>query len=189
MWCQALLTFVMHCSAVLFPLVVTVYVTWWFLTFFDNFFSVRYPSKQNLPCASLLHQTIATLKTQMLLISCSRYMKLCLGFMFLDLDLLHLWLSSSAQVITAPHAYTSRASSHLDAMLPFIPVLTSMHSCLAPCVLCNARTAALLSHTVLWNVSGLYIVRFSEQKPTKSTYSALRCVCVLVVGQPIVASW
>lgn len=29
------------CSAVLFPLVVTVYVTWWFLTFFDNFFSVR----------------------------------------------------------------------------------------------------------------------------------------------------
>jgi len=28
-------------SAVLFPLVVTVYVTWWFLTFFDNFFSVR----------------------------------------------------------------------------------------------------------------------------------------------------
>ena len=25
----------------LFPLVVTVYVTWWFLTFFDNFFSVR----------------------------------------------------------------------------------------------------------------------------------------------------
>lgn len=31
---------VRHCSAVLFPLVVTVYVTWWFLTFFDNFFSV-----------------------------------------------------------------------------------------------------------------------------------------------------
>lgn len=28
------------CSAVLFPLAVTVYVTWWFLTFFDNFFSV-----------------------------------------------------------------------------------------------------------------------------------------------------
>lgn len=28
------------CSAVLFPLVVTVYITWWFLTFFDNFFSV-----------------------------------------------------------------------------------------------------------------------------------------------------
>ena len=31
----------MMCSAVLFPLAVTVYVTWWFLTFFDNFFSVR----------------------------------------------------------------------------------------------------------------------------------------------------
>ena len=29
------------CSAVLFPMVVTVYITWWFLTFFDNFFSVR----------------------------------------------------------------------------------------------------------------------------------------------------
>ncbi|DBA93546.1 hypothetical protein WJX82_008734 [Trebouxia sp. C0006] len=28
--------------AVLFPLVVTVYVTWWFLTFFDNFFSPVY---------------------------------------------------------------------------------------------------------------------------------------------------
>ena len=27
-------------SAVLFPMVVTVYITWWFLTFFDNFFSV-----------------------------------------------------------------------------------------------------------------------------------------------------
>ena len=27
--------------AVLFPMVVTVYITWWFLTFFDNFFSVR----------------------------------------------------------------------------------------------------------------------------------------------------
>lgn len=27
--------------AILFPVVVTVYVTWWFLTFFDNFFSVR----------------------------------------------------------------------------------------------------------------------------------------------------
>ena len=26
--------------AVLFPMVVTVYITWWFLTFFDNFFSV-----------------------------------------------------------------------------------------------------------------------------------------------------
>ena len=25
--------------AVLFPMVVTVYVTWWFLQFFDNFFS------------------------------------------------------------------------------------------------------------------------------------------------------
>ena len=31
------------CSAVLFPLVVTVYITWWFLTFFDNFFSVSHP--------------------------------------------------------------------------------------------------------------------------------------------------
>ncbi|KAK9818141.1 hypothetical protein WJX72_007750 [[Myrmecia] bisecta] len=28
--------------AVLFPMVVTVYVTWWFLTFFDNFFSPLY---------------------------------------------------------------------------------------------------------------------------------------------------
>lgn len=28
------------CSAVLFPMAVTVYITWWFLTFFDNFFSV-----------------------------------------------------------------------------------------------------------------------------------------------------
>ena len=27
--------------AVLFPMVITVYITWWFLTFFDNFFSVR----------------------------------------------------------------------------------------------------------------------------------------------------
>lgn len=30
------------CSAILFPLVVTVYVTWWFLAFFDNFFSPLY---------------------------------------------------------------------------------------------------------------------------------------------------
>lgn len=28
--------------AVLFPMVVTVYITWWFLTFFDNFFSVSF---------------------------------------------------------------------------------------------------------------------------------------------------
>ena len=33
--------------AVLFPMVVTVYITWWFLTFFDNFFSV------GLPCAGV----------------------------------------------------------------------------------------------------------------------------------------
>ena len=38
-------------SAVLFPLVVTVYVTWWFLTFFDNFFSVRPGSSA---CASAM---------------------------------------------------------------------------------------------------------------------------------------
>lgn len=30
------------CSAMLFPLVVTGYVTWWFLEFFDNFFSPFY---------------------------------------------------------------------------------------------------------------------------------------------------
>ncbi|KAK9842729.1 hypothetical protein WJX74_001526 [Apatococcus lobatus] len=30
--------------AVLFPMVVTVYITWWFLTFFDNFFSPVYES-------------------------------------------------------------------------------------------------------------------------------------------------
>eukprot|EP00884_Botryococcus_braunii_P019998 jgi/Botrbrau1/6682/Bobra.0202s0023.3 len=30
------------CSAVLFPMAVTVYITWWFLTFFDNFFSPVY---------------------------------------------------------------------------------------------------------------------------------------------------
>ena len=36
----------------LFPMVVTVYITWWFLTFFDNFFSVRllrpFPLQANL---------------------------------------------------------------------------------------------------------------------------------------------
>ena len=31
--------------AVLFPMVITVYITWWFLTFFDNFFSVRFGSQ------------------------------------------------------------------------------------------------------------------------------------------------
>ena len=35
-------------SAVLFPMVITVYITWWFLTFFDNFFSVR---ERVEPCA------------------------------------------------------------------------------------------------------------------------------------------
>ena len=42
----------MVCSAVLFPLVVTVYVTWWFLTFFDNFFSVRLSRALALACHS-----------------------------------------------------------------------------------------------------------------------------------------
>uniref|UniRef100_A0A061RPD4 Integral membrane protein n=1 Tax=Tetraselmis sp. GSL018 TaxID=582737 RepID=A0A061RPD4_9CHLO len=48
--CEALLTFLsswfskkfMSGCAILFPLVVTVYITWWFLTFFDNFFSPLY---------------------------------------------------------------------------------------------------------------------------------------------------
>ena len=39
--------------AVLFPMVVTVYITWWFLTFFDNFFSVRRAC--NIPSSSASH--------------------------------------------------------------------------------------------------------------------------------------
>lgn len=36
-------THIILLRAILFPVVVTVYITWWFLTFFDNFFSVRPP--------------------------------------------------------------------------------------------------------------------------------------------------
>ena len=32
----------LRCSAMLFPVVVTVYATWWILEFFDNFFSPVY---------------------------------------------------------------------------------------------------------------------------------------------------
>ena len=37
------LTLYVFRSAVLFPMAVTVYITWWFLTFFDKFFSVSTP--------------------------------------------------------------------------------------------------------------------------------------------------
>ncbi len=50
----------------LFPLVVTVYVTWWFLTFFDNFFSVRprhsRRSSQKQVCVCMLRTSAAVLK-------------------------------------------------------------------------------------------------------------------------------
>ena len=93
------------CSAVLFPLVVTVYVTWWFLTFFDNFFSVRW---WQTICQwwgySTLHARHVIKDSQWIQqgihwCCCSQFMKLFLGSMSLDLALWPPWLLSFAQVM------------------------------------------------------------------------------------------
>lgn len=87
---EASLSPVLTCSAVLFPLVVTVYVTWWFLTFFDNFFSVGYCCKHGL-LLCMHRQDMKCIGIDWAAFDiacyCSRYMKLFLASMCLDLVL------------------------------------------------------------------------------------------------------
>ena len=161
--------------AVLFPMVVTVYITWWFLTFFDNFFSVSF-SLHALHKEVLLPDAWHTHSSQMSLqciprpvrlmpaCACSLCMRRCSDSMYSVWVLLHPWDSSLGQVQTCPFSY---------------PMPGALNSC--PDELC--QSTFWQNSKIVRCASGCLAAFNAAEIP-----GMFRCVCVILAGRTAAAS-